>query len=75
MHIRKMHTLLFPYVYVGNKIVSVGSDKKIQLYDGATGNPTTEIPDAHAGGIYHVCFSPDGKAYHFYCYVTYTSLH
>ena len=44
----------------GNVAVSVGSDKKIQFYDGTTGNPTTEIVDAHAGGIYSVAFSPDG---------------
>lgn len=27
----------------GSKVVSVGSDKKIQFYDGATGQPTTSI--------------------------------
>ena len=44
----------------GNQCVSVGSDKKIQFYDGATGMPTTEITEAHAGSIYSAAFSPDG---------------
>ena len=44
----------------GNVAVSVGSDKKIQFYDGNTGNPTAEIVDAHTGGVYSVAFSPDG---------------
>lgn len=35
----------------GSKAVSVGSDKKIQFYDGATGQPTTEVVNAHAGTI------------------------
>lgn len=43
----------------GNRIASVGSDKKIQLYDGKAGQPTGDVPDAHAGGIYSVSFSPD----------------
>ena len=44
----------------GTKIVSVGSDKKIQFYDGATGEPSGEIMDAHTGSIYSASFSPDG---------------
>lgn len=43
----------------GNRAVSVGSDKKIQAYDGKTGEPTGEVLNAHAGGIYSVSFSPD----------------
>lgn len=39
--------------------MSVSSDKKIQLYDGTTGQPTRDIPNAHAGSIYAVAFSPD----------------
>ena len=35
----------------GNKIVSVSSDKKIQFYDGVTGQPSAEIPNAHAGNF------------------------
>jgi WD40 repeat protein len=45
----------------GNKIISVGSDKKIQLYDGTTGQPEGEINNAHEGGIYSASFSPDGS--------------
>lgn len=45
----------------GSKAVSVSSDKKIQFYDGATGNPTTEIAaNTHAGTISSVAWSPDG---------------
>jgi WD40 repeat protein len=43
----------------GSKVVSGGSDKKIQLYDGATGEPAGEIPNAHDGGVYSVSFAPD----------------
>lgn len=43
----------------GNTIVSVSSDKKIQLYDGTTGLPTRDIANAHAGSIYSVAFSLD----------------
>lgn len=39
--------------------VSVGSDKKIQFYDGKDGSPTGEIKDAHTGSIFAACFSPD----------------
>ena len=45
----------------GTRIASVGSDKKIQFYDGTTGEPTGEVLEAHAGSIYSVCFSPDSK--------------
>lgn len=45
----------------GAKIVSVSSDKKVQVYDGATGEPAGEIENAHDGGIYSVAFSPDGN--------------
>lgn len=43
----------------GSKVISVGSDKKIQLYDGATGEPAGEILNGHDGGIYSVSFAPD----------------
>lgn len=43
----------------GNRVVTVGSDKKIQMYDGKTGQPTGDVPNAHAGGIYSLSFSPD----------------
>ena len=47
----------------GKRVASVGSDKKIQLYDGTTGEPDGEICDAHAGSIYSVCFSPDSQKF------------
>lgn len=48
------------YTPDGVKIVSVGSDKKIQFYDGLTGLPTSEIPNAHDSSVYSASFSPDG---------------
>ena len=45
----------------GNRLVSVGSDKKIQFYDGTTGEPNGEICDAHGGSIYSACFSPNSQ--------------
>jgi WD40 repeat protein len=47
----------------GSKAVSVGSDKKIQVYDGATGNPIAEVPNAHGASIYSMSFSPDGTRF------------
>ena len=47
----------------GSKAVSVGSDKKIQVYDGATGSPIAEVPNAHGASIYSVSFSPDGTRF------------
>lgn len=47
------------YAPNGSCVVSVGSDKKIQFYDGTTGEPNGDIADAHAGSIYSVAFSPD----------------
>lgn len=47
------------YAPNGSSVVSVGSDKKIQFYDGTTGEPSGEIPNAHAGSVYSACFSPD----------------
>jgi WD repeat-containing protein 1 (actin-interacting protein 1) len=51
------------YAKNGNLVVSVGSDKKIQLYDGTSGEPTTEITNAHEGGIYGVAFNPDSSLF------------
>ena len=39
--------------------MSVSSDKKIQLYGGKTGEPSADLPDAHAGSIYSVAVGPD----------------
>eukprot|EP00605_Chrysophyceae_sp_TOSAG23-4_P001200 GSChrysophyteH1.ASY1.ANO1.1309.1 assembled CDS len=45
----------------GSNIVSVGSDKKLQMYDGVSGEPTQCIENAHAGTIYSVAFSADSS--------------
>jgi WD repeat-containing protein 1 (actin-interacting protein 1) len=47
----------------GERAVSVSSDKKIQLYDGKTGQPTTEISDAHTASIYSVSFTADSSKF------------
>ncbi|KKF95204.1 putative WD repeat-containing protein C9G1.05 [Ceratocystis platani] len=45
----------------GSKLVTVGADKRIQLYDGKTGEPTTVIGEgAHTGSIFAVSWSEDG---------------
>lgn len=51
------------YAPNGSKVASVGTDKKIQLYDGATGQPTVDVANAHEGGIYGVAFSPDSTRF------------
>jgi WD40 repeat protein len=43
----------------GNRVVSVGSDKKMQFYEGATGDLLGEVSNAHAGSIYSASFSAD----------------
>lgn len=43
----------------GSRAVSVGTDKKIWLYDGKTGEPTNEVVNDHEGAILSVCWSPD----------------
>jgi WD40 repeat protein len=47
----------------GNKMVSVGSDKKGFVYDGKTADKIGELAekDGHQGGIYGVAWSPDSK--------------
>ena len=49
------------YTADGLKVVSVGSDKKIQFYDGVTGQPTTDIANAHDSSIYSASFNSDGS--------------
>ena len=44
-------------------LVSVGSDKKIQLYDGTTGQPSLCVENAHTGSIHSVCWKPDSKKF------------
>eukprot|EP00756_Hemistasia_phaeocysticola_P024779 Hpha_TRINITY_DN15970_c0_g1::TRINITY_DN15970_c0_g1_i1::g.71366::m.71366 len=45
----------------GSVVVAAGSDKKIVVHDGKTGEQQGEIPCDHKGSIYQVAFSPDGK--------------
>uniref|UniRef100_A0A0B7A8M8 Uncharacterized protein n=1 Tax=Arion vulgaris TaxID=1028688 RepID=A0A0B7A8M8_9EUPU len=47
----------------GEQFISGSSDGKLFLYDGKTTNQIGEIgaPKAHAGGIYSISFSPNGK--------------
>ena len=48
----------------GEHLVSVGADKKIQLYDGKTGEPTTDIGEGvHTGSIFAVSWAPDSKQF------------
>lgn len=46
----------------GNHLVSVGADRRIQLYDGKTGEATTQISDGeHKGSIFGVSWARDSK--------------
>ncbi|CAG8459255.1 6982_t:CDS:10 [Ambispora leptoticha] len=52
----------------GEKLVSVGSDKKVFLYEGKTGEKLANLSelvgdDSHKGGIYAVSWSPDSKKF------------
>lgn len=48
----------------GARLVSVGQDKKICLYDGKTGEFTGSIGDGvHTGSIFGVSWSPDSKSF------------
>ncbi|KAI0084155.1 WD40-repeat-containing domain protein [Irpex rosettiformis] len=51
------------YASSGDQFVSVGSDAKIFLYDGKTGDTLAEITDSpHTGTINAVSWSPDDKS-------------
>jgi WD40 repeat protein len=56
---RRFNVLLNFCQFIGDFAVSVSSDKKIQLYGGKTGEPSADLPDAHAGSIYSVAVGPD----------------
>ncbi|KAI0171375.1 WD domain-containing protein [Pestalotiopsis sp. NC0098] len=46
----------------GELLVTVGADKKIQLYDGKTGEPTRSFGEGeHTGSIFAVSWSKDSK--------------
>ena len=46
----------------GNQLVSVGADRRIQLYDGKTGEATVQIGDGeHKGSIFGVSWAKDSK--------------
>lgn len=48
----------------GSRLVTVGADKKIQLYDGKTGEATGTIGDgAHTGSIFAVSWAADSKRF------------
>ena len=56
-HLNKVHANFVNCVRYspnGQYAISVSTDKKIQLYDGATGQPTKDIPNAHDGGAKHI---------------------
>ncbi|KAF4591811.1 WD40 repeat-like-containing domain protein [Ophiocordyceps camponoti-floridani] len=48
----------------GEMLVTVGADKRIQLYDGKTGQPTETVGDGeHTGSIFAVSWSADGASF------------
>ncbi|KJZ78223.1 hypothetical protein HIM_02261 [Hirsutella minnesotensis 3608] len=48
----------------GNTLVTVGADKRIQLYDGKTGQPTDQVGEGeHTGSIFSVAWSQDGTKF------------
>ncbi|RFU36166.1 hypothetical protein B7463_g196, partial [Scytalidium lignicola] len=48
----------------GNQLVSVGADRRIQLYDGKTGEATTQIGEGeHKGSIFAVSWAQDSKRF------------
>ncbi|KAL2198210.1 WD40-repeat-containing domain protein [Corynascus similis CBS 632.67] len=48
----------------GNTLVTVGADRRIQLYDGKTGEPTKEIGEGvHTGSIFAVSWAKDSKRF------------
>jgi WD40 repeat protein len=52
------------YAPDGSAFVTVGADKRIQLYDGKTGEPTRQIGEGeHTGSIFAVSWSQDGKKF------------
>lgn len=48
----------------GNVLATVGADRRIQLYDGKTGEPTKQIGEGvHTGSIFAVSWAKDSKRF------------
>lgn len=48
----------------GSTLVTVGSDKRIWLYDGKTGEPIKQVGEGeHKGSIFGVCWASDSKRF------------
>jgi WD repeat-containing protein 1 (actin-interacting protein 1) len=48
----------------GNQLVSVGADRRIQLYDGKTGEPIRQIGEGeHKGSIFGMSWAKDSKRF------------
>ncbi|KAL2260952.1 hypothetical protein VTK26DRAFT_4906 [Humicola hyalothermophila] len=48
----------------GSTLVTVGADRRIQLYDGKTGEPTKQIGEGeHTGSIFAVSWAQDSKRF------------
>lgn len=47
----------------GEYLVSVGSDKKIVIYEGKTGEPKSTIESGHEGGIFSIAWSEDSSSF------------
>jgi WD40 repeat protein len=48
----------------GSKLVTVGADRRIQLYDGKTGEPTKQIGEGvHTGSVFAVSWAQDSKRF------------
>lgn len=48
----------------GSTLVTVGADRRIQLYDGKTGEPTKQIGEGvHAGSIFAVSWAQDSRRF------------
>lgn len=45
----------------GSLFATCGSDRKIVIYDGTSGDKVKEFPEKHTGSIYELDWSPDGN--------------
>lgn len=61
-NLRKGFILATSFSPDGSILATVGSDKKIHLYDGTTGDTVKDIGEGeHTGSIYGISWSQDGK--------------